>query len=44
MMEMQAHVERFDASIVFDHIERVDLQSKPFRLGGTQDYLSLIHI
>lgn len=38
MMEMQAHVERFDASIVFDHIERVDLQSKPFRLGGTQDY------
>ena len=38
MMEMQAHVERFDASIVFDHIEQVDLQSKPFRLGGTQDY------
>ena len=38
MMEMQAHVERFDASIVFDHIERVDLQSKPFRLGGSQDY------
>lgn len=38
MMEMQAHVERFDASIVFDHIERVDLSSRPFRLGGSHDY------
>jgi len=38
MMEMQAHVERFDASIVFDHIERVDLSSRPFKLGGTHDY------
>lgn len=38
MQEMQAHVERFDASIVFDHIERVDLSVRPFRLGGNQDY------
>jgi len=38
MMEMQAHVERFDASIVFDHIEHVDLSSRPFKLGGSQDY------
>lgn len=38
MQEMQAHVERFDASIVFDHIEQVDLSSRPFRLGGSQDY------
>lgn len=38
MMEMQAHVERFDASIVFDHIEQVDLSSRPFKLGGSQDY------
>ncbi len=38
MMEMQAHVERFDAAIVFDHIERVDLSCKPFRLGGSKDY------
>ncbi len=38
MQEMQAHVERFDASIVFDHIEQVDLSTRPFRLGGSQDY------
>lgn len=38
MMEMQAHVERFDASIVFDHIEHVDLSSRPFKLGGSKDY------
>ncbi len=38
MQEMQAHVERFDASIVFDHIEQVDLSTRPFRLGGNQDY------
>jgi len=38
MQEMQAHVERFDASIVFDHIEGVDLTAKPIKLGGSQDY------
>jgi thioredoxin reductase (NADPH) len=38
MQEMQAHVERFDASIVFDHIEHVDLSTRPFRLEGTQRY------
>lgn len=38
MQEMQAHVERFDANIVFDHIEQVDLSVRPFRLGGNQDY------
>ena len=38
MMEMQAHVERFEAEICFDHIERVDLSQRPFRLGGNQDY------
>ena len=40
MAEMQAHVERFEASIMFDHIERVDLSSRPFKLGGTHDYTS----
>ena len=35
MQEMQAHVERFDAEIVFDHIEQVDLSSRPFTLKGT---------
>ena len=38
MQEMQAHVERFDAAIEFDHIERVDLSSRPIRLGGGRDY------
>ncbi len=38
MQEMQAHVERFDAAIVFDHIEKVDLSSRPFKLGGSHDY------
>ena len=38
MQEMQAHVERFDASVVFDHIEKVDLSTRPFRLGGSSDY------
>lgn len=38
MQQMQEHVERFEASVVFDHIEKVDLSSRPFRLGGTADY------
>jgi thioredoxin reductase (NADPH) len=38
MMEMQRHVERFDASIVFDHIESVDLSVRPFRLRGSAEY------
>ena len=38
MQDMQAHVERLEAAVIFDHIERVDLGSRPFRLGGTQDY------
>jgi thioredoxin reductase (NADPH) len=38
MQEMQAHVERFDAEIVFDHIEQVDLSARPFVLKGTGSY------
>ncbi len=38
MQQMQAHVERFEAEVVFDHIEKVDLNQRPFRLGGSQDY------
>jgi len=38
MQAMQAHVERLEADIVFDHIEQVDLSSRPFRLGGSADY------
>lgn len=38
MQEMQAHVERFDAEIVFDHIDQVDLSVRPFALKGTGTY------
>ena len=38
MAQMQAHVERLEASVVFDHIESVDLTAKPFILMGTSSY------
>ena len=38
MSQMQAHVERLEASVVFDHIESVDLTAKPFELKGTSTY------
>ena len=38
MQQMQEHVERFDASVVFDHIENVDLSARPFLLHGSSDY------
>ena len=38
MAQMQAHVERLEASVVFDHIESVDLTAKPFKLIGTSSY------
>ena len=38
MQQMQAHVERLEASVVFDHIEQVDLSLRPFQLTGTASY------
>jgi thioredoxin reductase (NADPH) len=38
MEQMQAHVERLEASVVFDHIESVNLQQRPFTLMGTSKY------
>ena len=38
MQQMQEHVERFDAQVVFDHIDKVDLASRPMRLSGTSEY------
>tara|TARA_R110002049_G_scaffold56036_7_gene154882 strand:+ start:6148 stop:7095 length:948 start_codon:yes stop_codon:yes gene_type:complete len=38
MQQMQEHVERFDAQVVFDHIDSVDLTARPFTLKGTSDY------
>lgn len=37
MERMQKHAERFDTNIVFDHINKVDLQHRPFRLTGDAD-------
>lgn len=34
MQRMQAHAERFETEIVFDHIQAVDLAAKPFTLIG----------
>jgi thioredoxin reductase (NADPH) len=38
MQQMQEHVERFAAEVVFDHIESVDLRVRPFVLSGTSTY------
>ena len=38
MQQMQEHVERFDADIVFDHIDEVDLSVRPIVLKGTSTY------
>jgi len=38
MVQMQQHVERYEASIVFDHIESVDLSTRPFQLIGSHSY------
>nr|WP_085983468.1 thioredoxin-disulfide reductase [Pseudomonas fulva] len=34
MQRMQAHAERFETEIVFDHIQAVDLAARPFTLVG----------
>jgi len=34
MERMQQHAERFDSNIIFDHITKVDLSSRPFTLQG----------
>jgi thioredoxin reductase (NADPH) len=31
---MQAHAERFETEIIFDHINEVDLSKRPFKLAG----------
>ncbi|PPU95072.1 thioredoxin-disulfide reductase [Xanthomonas albilineans] len=34
MARMQAHAERFDTEVIFDHIHTADLSQRPFRLSG----------
>ena len=36
MVDMQAHAERFDVEVIFDHIGEADLNVRPFRLKGDQ--------
>ncbi len=38
MVRMQAHAERFDTKIIFDHIEEVDFSQRPFKLKGSNEY------
>ena len=38
MQRMQAHTERFDTEIIFDHIEAVDLKARPMQLKGSNNY------
>ena len=38
MVRMQKHAERFDTKTIFDHIDSVDVSSKPFTLVGTSTY------
>jgi len=38
MQRMLAHAERFDTQVIFDHIDKVDLSSRPFRLEGSAVY------
>ncbi|MBW5813603.1 thioredoxin-disulfide reductase [Yersinia kristensenii] len=37
MERMHAHAEKFQTEILFDHINKVDLQNRPFRLFGDSD-------
>ena len=34
MQRMQKHAERFETEVIFDHINQVDLENKPFTLSG----------
>ena len=45
MNRMQAHAERFDTEVVFDHIHTADLSSRPFRLkGDSGEYTADAHV
>lgn len=37
MDRMLAHTKRFDTEVLFDHIQTVNLQQRPFRLSGDMD-------
>ena len=38
MVQMQEHAERFDTKVIFDHINEVDLNQRPFVIKGNETY------
>ncbi len=38
MVQMQQHAERFETEIIFDHINEVDFNKRPFTLVGNETY------
>lgn len=36
MVKMREHAERFNTEIIFDHIDRVDFSTKPYKLYGSE--------
>lgn len=38
MDRMREHAEKFDTELVYDHIESVDLSTRPFKLKGSSEY------
>jgi thioredoxin reductase (NADPH) len=40
MQRFLQHAERFDTQIVFDHVNKVDLAARPFRLAGDSGHYS----
>ena len=38
MERMQRHAERFETKTIFDHIDKVDVSEKPFKLTGSANY------
>jgi len=38
MVQMQQHAERFDTEVIFDHINEVDLNVRPFVIKGNDTY------
>ena len=40
MQRFQKHAERFDTKIVFDHVNKVDLTARPFKLEGDSGHYS----
>jgi thioredoxin reductase (NADPH) len=38
MVQMQEHAERFETKVIFDHINEVDFDKRPFVIKGNETY------